>query len=952
MNRRRLVHAMAGAAVAACASGALADFPPFEKVSEGYEKVTSTVDGSELYTLWVRKKDGQMLAELPRGYERQKHFFAMTVSSGETFAGLQGADFYTYWKRYDDRLALIQPNLEVRSSGDPESRASVEQIWTDRVLLDVPILCMGPGGQPVIDMDSLILGNGTTFYGGSARGLNARLLEVSKAKSFEKNVEIAFKAPTSGGQFKTFDCSITNVVGTPGYKPRAADSRVGYFATTYRDLGKFDYKSKNVRYINRWNLEKRDPSLKLSPPKQPIVFYVEHTVPVRYRRWVRQGIEYWNKAFEEVGFLDAIEVRYQDASTGEHMDKDPEDARYNFIRWLSNDIGTAIGPSRAHPETGEILDADVVLTDGWIRAFWYQYNEYMPQLATEGFGPDLLAWLEKNPSWDPRLRMASPAQRQYLEAQRAARGVQPYGGHPIAMADPTMMGDDEYDGLVGRVSQMNGLCMAANGRAMDMMLMRMHLEMLDMLGPDGDADCEDCEDGEACDACEMAAAAHPEGDTLDGVPDWFAGPALADLVCHEVGHTLGLRHNFKASSLYTLEEINSAEVKGKPQTASVMDYNPVNINMGDGEIQGDYFMVDIGPYDMWAIKYGYTGSEKDLPEILSQCSLPEHTYGTDEDTFGPDPYARRYDFAKDPINFAKSRQRLADYHRERILDKFVKDGESWAQARRGYEITLGIQASSISIMSNWIGGSFVNRDKKGDPGGREPVVPVAAEDQREALQWVIDHSFYDDAYGLTPDLLAHMTVEKWYDDMNSIMNDATWPVHDRILGIQASALTQLMNPITLQHVWDIEYRTPTEEDALTLPELFDTLREAAWTEVNGTVDQHFTNRDPMISSLRRNLQREHLERLIDLTKPGDGFTAAEKPISNLALMNLRILQGRIDKTLDQGNSRIDAYTAAHLTEASKRIAQVLDAQYIYNTNDIGGGSSLPSGFFFKSQQQD
>src|SRR5690606_25850136 len=213
-----------------------------------------------------------------------------------------------------------------------------------------------------------------------------------------------------------------------------------------------------------------------SPPKEPIVFYVEHTTPVRYRRFIRDGALYWNKAFEKIGIVDAIEIRYQDKSTGAHMEKDPEDVRYNFIRWLSNDIGTSIGPTLAHPETGQILDAVVVLTDGWIRHFWYQYNELLPEMAMESFTPETLAWLNKHPQWDPRLRLAEPAQRDYLLAQRARRGVLPYGGHPIAMADPTVYGDDEYDGL-DRVSQMNGFCMAARGKSMDMALMRMHFEM-------------------------------------------------------------------------------------------------------------------------------------------------------------------------------------------------------------------------------------------------------------------------------------------------------------------------------------------------------------------------------------------------------------------------------------------------------------------------------------------
>src|SRR5262249_23019015 len=152
-------------------------------------------------------------------------------------------------------------------------------------------------------------------------------------------------------------------------------------------LGKMRDDEKWVRYVNRWCLEKADPKLKVSPPKKAIRFYVENTVPIRYRRWVKQGAESWNAAFERIGIKDAVEVLYQDRTTGENMDKDPEDVKYNFLRWLTNDDGTAIGPSRVNPLTGEILDADVVLTDGWIRYFWYETNELMPQVAMDGFAP-------------------------------------------------------------------------------------------------------------------------------------------------------------------------------------------------------------------------------------------------------------------------------------------------------------------------------------------------------------------------------------------------------------------------------------------------------------------------------------------------------------------------------------------------------------------------------------
>lgn len=964
-------------------AGPDSDLKPFAEISKDYEPVVSTADGQSLFKLWVRKKDQQIIAELPRGWERQRHFIAMTVSGGDIWAGLQGADRYVYWKRFDNRMALIEPNTSTRSSGDAESKASVNNIFTDRVLVDVPILAIGPTGQPVIDMDALLVGEGSRFFGSAMAGANARLATVRKAKAFPENVEIEFEVPVAGGTLKRFHYSLSLIKDNTGYKPREADQRVGYFTTAYRDLGKFQQDEKWIRYVNRWNLEKRDPSRKLSPPKEPIVFYIEHTVPVRYRRWVRDGVLQWNRAFENVGILDAIEVYYQDEATGAHMDKDPEDVRYNFVRWLSNDISTAIGPSRVHPLTGQILDADIVLTDGWIRVFWNQANEFLPQMAIEGFNPDQLAWIEQNPSWDPRLRFVSKAEQDRMLFERAQRGVLAYGGHPAANGDPAMYGDDEFDGLVGTNIQKNGFCMAAVGKAFDMALMRMQFELesaeetmsqpgksvddlppevrelikariaaakaegkelppevLAMLGVDAQPETDPQEEPKvAAEDKRAPSKKKSDEDMLDGIPESFIGPALAELVAHEVGHTLGLRHNFKASSIASMAEINSEEFKGKKSwVGSVMDYTPVNVNMEDGEIQGDYSPIDIGPYDMWAIEFGYGFG--DYKKVLSRVAEPELVFATDEDTWSSDPLARRYDLGSDPLQFANSRMRLTKKQREEILTKFVKDGDSWSKARRGYNITLGTQTQMLSMMSNWIGGSFLYRDKKGDPNGRDPIVPVPAERQRAALRFVIDNAFMDDAFGLTPELLTKMSVDKWIDGSAgaSMFEDPPFAFHDRIMAVQASVLTMVMNPVTLQRVYDNEQRVTSDQDMITLPEILATVSDSIWTELSKGATGTYTPRSPMISSLRRNLQREHVERLIDLSMPGSISTAASRTISTLAAARLRELASATEKLAKDSGSKLDPYTAAHLSEINLRITKALDAQYIYNADKIGGGA--------------
>lgn len=914
------------------------EFPPHTEVLKDYEQVISTIDKApSLFQIWVRRKDNQMLAVFPEKFAQKKFFIALTVASGERYAGLQAGDLYVYWVRNDKRMELRAPNLDVRSTGEAESKASVQRLFTDRVIVDVPILALVPGWGPVIDMDALLVGEAEKFFGPMVRGARTQLATIKTAKAFPSNVELAFELPMRDGVLKTLHYSISEITPNPAYKPRPADERVGYFTTAFSDLGKYQAEESKVRYINRWHLEKADPNLKVSPPKNPIVFYIEHTTPIRYRRWVREGVLMWNKAFEKVGIANAIEVYYQDAATGAHMEKDPEDVRYNFIRWLNNNVGTAIGPSRVDPLTGQILDADIILTDGWIRHYWRQFNETIPQFALEGLSPTALAWLQTRPQWDPRVRLAPPANRDTLIAQILQRGPQWYGGHPAVSAGSVLAGSNEFDGLVGRTSQFNGLCRAADCRALDLAVMRatfdLARETLEAAEAEGDK-----KDGDKKDEPKKDEAKDTQ---LDGVPEWFIGPLVADLVAHEVGHTLGLRHNFRASSIYPLEQINSPEFKGKKAFAgSVMDYLPINIYDWQNKTnQGDYGMIEIGPYDYWAIEYGYSIVDKPeaLKAILSKASQPELTYATDEDTMGPDPLARRYDFAANPLAYARKQMELARFHRERLIEKFVKEGQSWARARYGYEMTLGLQTRAVSMMAGWLGGAFVNRDKKGDPGNRAPITVVPVQDQREALRFVLENTFRDEAYGLTPELLRRMTLDKWWDSLEVIFEDPTWPIHDRILGVQSLVLTRLMNPGTLGRVYDNELMTPAGEDMITLPEILRTLEGEIWSELDKPPAQ-YTDRAPMISSLRRNLQREYLERLIDLSMPNAWSDAAHKPIANLALLHLRQLSGRLARALE--STGLDTYTRAHLEESRVRIEKALDAGYLLNAGGPGGGGGL------------
>ncbi len=904
------------------------EYPPLEQVIKDHEEVKvidEKVDEPQaevapFYRLWVNKKTSQVLAELPKDFAEgnQRHFIATTLSGGDVFAGLQSDDYYVYWKQYGKRLALVAEDISIRGSDD-ESKASVKRLFTDKILADLPILTINPRGGPVIDLDELLVNNASIFFGG-LKSNKPYLSKIKVIKSFPKNIELAFEIANADGKLKVLHYSISKIEGTPGYKPRAADQRIGFFTTSYNDFGKYEGDDIRVRYVNRWFLEKRDPNLKMSPPKNQIVFYIEHTTPVRYRRWVREGILHWNKAFEQIGIVNAIDVRQQDKQTGEHMNKNPEDVRYNFVRWLNNNVSTAIGPSRVNPTTGEILDADIVLTDGWIRTFEDQFEKLMPKLAMESATNETLAWYALHPNWDPRIRLASPGNRESIRQSLMAMNSNFAAASNMATRT-RILGDEAFDGLYNRSSQVNGGCFAADGRQFDVAIMRMALSLAMM------------------DEVKKDEPKKSDEQILDGMPESFIGPLLADLVCHEVGHTLGLRHNFKSSSIYTLEQMNSEELKGKkPFAGSVMDYLPVNFNFESGKIQGDYTMIGVGPYDMWAIEYGYTLDDKNLPEILKRVAEPELTFATDEDTMGSDPLARRYDFSKNPLDYAKSQVKLARHHRERILEKFVKDGDPWEKARRGYLLTLSLQLKSTGMMANWIGGAHVNRDKKGDPNGRKPIEIVPAAMQRDALKFVIENTFNDEAFGLTPDLLQHLVSDSWFEGGSSIGSlDAPWPVNDQIAGVQSTALSQILNPTTLRRVYDNELRLPAETDALTLNELMTTVRSSIWSEIEKMPEGKFTERKPAISSLRRNLQAEHLERLFDLAETKTG-NAASKPISNLSALTLNELKDLLGKAKDRDG--LDAYSRAHLAAMHDRISKWVEGKY---TRQVSG---QPSVMFF------
>lgn len=885
------------------------DFAPFADVSKDFEKVVSTADNSgSMYTLYQCKKDGRLLAELPREYPRKLFLIAPTVAGGDEEAGVMGGTTYGYWKRIDKTLVLIEPNFLVRSTGDAESKSSVKGLYTDRVILDLPIVSIGPGGGPVVDFRGLLVGQYQKFFGSYGLGsyfggADTRLATLEAAKAFPENLEITYEMPGPGGRLMDLHYSFRSLPADPTFKPRLADSRVGYFNVYYNEMGKANNDEPVTRYINRWNLQKADPSLKLSPPKQPIVWYIECTTPVRYRQWVREGILSWNKAFEACGIVNAMEVYQQDATTGAHMEKDPEDARYNFFRWNTSSQAYAIGPSREDPRTGRLLDADVVWHAGLTEAIMGMLKNLSGEVATLNFTAETMAWLDEHPQWDPRVRLASPSQRAAMLAARkneaakvASAAINPADAAK-AVGVHAGIADHWHNGSQCKIGEYMSMNIALASAAFDAGLLQ----------------------------------ANDDTARLDGLPEEFLGAMIRYVSAHEVGHCLGLQHNFSASTIRSLQQINSEDYDGGPFVGSVMEYAGVNLRSGDadGDKQGPYATPTLGPYDIWAIQFGY-GPDEDRQKVLARVNEPDLIFHNDMSMASPDPRVMTWDIGSDSLAFCASRMAIINALRAKIVSDLVKDGQPWRKARERYNAMLNNHIQAVAIASRWVGSSYMNRNFKGDPNAKPFIENVPADKQRAALKFVIDNSFNDDAFGLNAELIEHLGIQ-YFPDMPGAMasgDDPSFELHDLVAGVQAAAMTMVMNPTTLRRLYDNEFRTVDEQNPITLAEVLATLTDAVWSEVNGNVSGNYTAAKPMVSSFRRNLQREHIERLIDLMMVGDAANPAVRTISTLSSQTLRDVQAKCKKAVDSSDGKLDPYTLAHLNDVQARIAKALDAQYV------------------------
>jgi hypothetical protein len=441
----------------------------------------------------------------------------------------------------------------------------------------------------------------------------------------------------------------------------------------------------------------------------------------------------------------------------------------------------------------------------------------------------------------------------------------------------------------------------------------------------------------------LALAARDQLKPGERVPEELIGQAIKEVVMHEVGHTLGLRHNFKASTMLKNEQLHDTTITRKQGlVGSVMDYSPINL-APKGVKQGDYYTTTIGPYDYLAIEYGYKpmsggteGEAEELHKIASRASLPGNHYGTDEDLHGTnDPLINVWDLGDDPMQFGKDRMLLSEEILKTLADKIVDKGEGYQRARQAFSILLNQYGNAAHLVANFIGGEYANRDHRGDPEERDPSVPVKGAKQRDALKFLQEHILTDKPFQFSPTLLRKLAADRWYHwGQEGGGNSVEYPLHERVLNIQRIVLAQLLDPDTLSRIENNSLKTDKDDEPLSLAEVFRTLTDGIWGDLP-TVDAKPDGAAyPASSIVRRNLQREYLKDLNEIVLSGNSSTGLSgyrhygnvpPDARSLARMHLKDIQTRIHAAVAAKPSIKDDTTRAHLEECEERIAKVLNA---------------------------
>jgi len=406
----------------------------------------------------------------------------------------------------------------------------------------------------------------------------------------------------------------------------------------------------------------------------------------------------------------------------------------------------------------------------------------------------------------------------------------------------------------------------------------------------------------------------------------FIHQMLRMVAAHEVGHTLGLRHNFKSSGSTPYNKLNDKKtIEEIGMTGSVMDYATPNLAFNSSD-QGYYYGPTVGSYDKWAIEWGYKDVDgddewtenKNLQGLAAMATEKANLYGTDEDTYpmaAMDPRSNIRDLSDNPLAWAKERMMIVDdLMGEKLIDRVVEDGGSYVSLRYAVATLMLQRYTATRMLVKNIGGAYTSRDHRGS--SQMPIEPVPVSAQRDALKFVIDEGFNSAAFLLPTSMVNRMMDDKmwsWENNLFSSTRRFDYPLSSWASAYQVAMLYNLLNPGIQTRIVEASV---SQSQALKLSELYGGLTKKIWTSN--------TTPSGRTAAVDRNVQRAYTQILINnVMMPNPAM-----PFDGVALSRLHLQ--RIKRAAQAGLSKsgLDDETNAHLTETIARIDRVLDANRI------------------------
>lgn len=825
-------------------------------------KDATRVDG--LFTLW--QKDDKVWLELKPSDLNRPFLLSPKIKTGigegHFYGGLMGDEVVIEFRRVHNQIQMLAKNTEFVAKANTPAGRAVDVAFSPSLLASTSVLSQPqPERQSIlVEANALfvtdMLGIGMQLQRTYRQGysLDTRNSAITAVRATPQLVvletlnhyatgsiqssgagspSVPKSLPDPRSLFMTFHFSLAKLPEQP-MTPRRADARVGYFTSAVMDFSDDLARTPRQRFVNRWRLEKSDPAAALSEPVKPITFWLDRTIPEKYRAPITAGVLEWNKAFERIGFKNAIRVEVQP----DDADWDTLDFGRASIRWMTNSSPTfgAIGPSQVDPRTGEILDADI--------------------------------GLESLSSRNLRALRSQVLSAHAGTAEEDARGEPGLRGRAIAS------------------------CEFADQAAEQMSY------ALDVLEARGDID-----------------PGSPEAEK-------FVYDYLKDVTMHEVGHTLGLRHNFRSSRIYTSRQLSDPDfTRSHGITGSVMEYAAVNL-AEPGTAKDKLpaaFNTTLGPYDYWAIEYAYKPlpadkEQAELTKIAARSAEPELAYGTDEDNFlGVDPESLQFDLGSDPVAFARKRVDIARDVLRRQENRQLGADEDYSVLRRAVAFALRDMSRAAQVLTRQIGGVRTLRDHAGS--GRDPLSPVPASEQRAALELLTASFLSADSFKISPSLQRKLAID-YQERTDAVFRGEAAAATDfslasQVIEMQRAVIGQLLSDSVAARMLDSESKAP--KDALHLSELYGQLDTSVWSELRASGD---------IAPLRRELQREHVNRVANMLLQPSSLSRADA--RSLVRAQAQTLLSRIRAASKRKG--LSAESRAHLQDSADTLSQALAAR--------------------------